>query len=108
MSVEVIKAIREAEERAEEIKRSARQQARDIVKQSREEAEEITREASVQNARRMQEVVEKAQQEAQAELKTMEEQGLLEIDAMVAGAGGRLDDAAAYILDQIGDTYGDR
>ncbi len=107
MTLELVKAIKEAESIAEKTIRDTQQEARQLFRQA-EESASATRQkviaAAEEEAKRL---LRQAEAEAEAELQPLREKQQAAIAGLRDEAGGRLKEAVALLIEKVVKTYAD-
>ena len=106
MSIEVIKVIKEAEEKAEVIKKDATVQAKQIITNANSQAQDILDEARKIAESHRSEVLSKAESEGQLLYDGIINDAVKECDMILTKASDTMDDAASIILERIVKTSG--
>ncbi|HHZ02528.1 MAG TPA: hypothetical protein GX396_06275 [Tissierellia bacterium] len=106
MSIEVIKVIREAEEKAEEIKKEALSKAKSIVTDANEEAQRILDEAVKEAEFNRKSVISKAESEGQLLYDDIINETKRECEEISNRANDNMNDAVTIILERIVKTSG--
>lgn len=106
MSIEIIKVIKEAEDKAELIKKEALQQAKQIIANANAEAIKILDEARESSETRSTEVLKTAEADAQLLYDGIINDASKECENILKKADENMDDAASIILERIVKTSG--
>lgn len=106
MSIDVIKVIREAEDKAELIKKEATQQSKQIITNANAEASRILEEARNIAESKRSDVFKKAESEGQLLYDDIIKNTTKECEDILNQAGKNMDDAASIILERIVKTSG--
>lgn len=106
MSIEIIKVIKEAEEKAEFIKKEAVQQAKQIITDANAEAIRILDEAKELSESKSTEVLKTAESEGQLLYDGIINDASKECESILKIADKNMDDAASIILERIVKTSG--
>ncbi|MDD2397498.1 MAG: hypothetical protein PHG56_01185 [Tissierellia bacterium] len=101
MSIEVIKVIKEAEEKAEAIKKDAASQARLVITNANAQAQDILDEARKTAEFHRSEVLSKAESEGQLLYDGIINDAAKESDKILTNADTNMDNAALIILERI-------
>lgn len=101
MAVELLEAVRAAEEKAEAIRRDAAEQAREIVKAVEEATLESSRQGAVEIRAAYQERMNDHQRAAQERIAAQASQRQKALDALAAQARKNIPQAAALIAERI-------
>ncbi|HHZ00476.1 MAG TPA: hypothetical protein PLV23_06415 [Sedimentibacter sp.] len=101
MSIEVIKVIKEAEEKAEAIKKDAAAQAKLIITNANAQAQEILDEARKTADINRSEVLSKAESEGQLLYEGIINDAAKDCDEILTKASANMDRAASIILERI-------
>lgn len=101
MSIEVIKVIKEAEEKAEAIKKDAASQARLVITNANAQAQDILDEARKTAEFHRSEVLSKAESEGQLLYDGIINDAAKESDIILTNASTNMDNAALIILERI-------
>ena len=101
MSIEVIKVIKEAEEKAEAIKKDAAAQARLVITNANTQAQDILDEARKTAESHRSEVLSKAESEGQLLYDGIINDAAKECDKILTKANDNMDAAASIILERI-------
>ncbi|HNZ82655.1 MAG TPA: hypothetical protein PLX37_08115 [Sedimentibacter sp.] len=101
MSIEVIKVIKEAEEKAEAIKKDAAAQARQVITNANAKAQEILDEARKKAESDRSEVLSKAESEGQLLYDGIINDAARDCDEILTKSGQNMDKAASIILERI-------
>lgn len=101
MSIEVIKVIKEAEEKAEAIKKDAASQARLVITNANAQAQDILDEARKTAEFNRSEVLSKAESEGQLLYDGIINDAAKESDIILTNASTNMDNAALIILERI-------
>lgn len=106
MSIEVIKVIKEAEEKAESIKRDAAVQAKLIITNANAQAQSILEEAKKAAESNTVDVLSKAESEGQLLYDSIINDAARECEAIFKSANDNMNSAASIILERIVKTSG--
>lgn len=106
MSIEIIKVIKETEEKAELIKKEAVQQSKQIIVDSNAEANQILDEAREFSELKSAEVLKTAESEGQLLYDGIINEASRECEIILKKAEENMDDAASIILERIVKTSG--
>lgn len=106
MSIEIIKVIREAEEKAEVIKKEATLQAKQIIANANVQALQIIDEAKESSETANSEVLKNAESEGQLLYDDIITKAAEECENILKKADKNMDDAASIILERIVKTSG--
>lgn len=101
MSIEIIKVIKEAEEKAETIKKDAAQQAKQIITNTNVQAQEIIDKAHESAESSSSSVIKAAEAEGQKLYDEIINKASIECENILQNASSNLDDAATIILERI-------
>jgi V/A-type H+-transporting ATPase subunit G/H len=101
VSIEVIKVIKEAEEKAEAIKKDAASQARLVITNANAQAQDILDEARKKAEFHRSEVLSKAESEGQLLYDGIINDAAKESDKILTNADTNMDNAALIILERI-------
>ena len=101
MSIEVIKVIKEAEEKAEAFKKDAAAQARQVITNANAQAQDILDEARKTAEFHRSEVLSKAESEGQLLYDGIINDAAKDIDKILTIASTNMDNAALIILERI-------
>lgn len=101
MSIEIIKVIKEAEERAEVIKKEALQQSKQIIANANAEAIHILDEARELSQSKSAEILKIAESEGQLMYDGIINDAEKECEGILKKADNNMDDAASIILERI-------
>ncbi|MFZ5974612.1 MAG: hypothetical protein ACOYU3_04285 [Bacillota bacterium] len=101
MNSEVIKAVREAEDKAEELVKNARVRAKEISAEAHAKAEAAAAAVHAQARQKAQAMFEAARTEAQADVSRFMETNRLEGEALKENARKHLNEARDYIIGRI-------
>jgi V/A-type H+-transporting ATPase subunit G/H len=101
VSIEVIKVIKEAEEKAEAIKKDAASQARLVITNANAQAQDILDEARKTAEFHRSEVLSKAESEGQLLYDGIINDAAKESDKILTNADTNMDNAALIILERI-------
>jgi len=106
VSIEVIKTIREAEEKAETIKKQAAQQAKQIVANANEQAQQVVEEARKAADSTSSNVLKNAEFEGQQLYEDIVKKTGVECESILNKADKNMDTAVNIILERIVKTSG--
>lgn len=106
MSIEVIKVIRDAEEKAEIIKKEASQKAKQIISDANSKASQILDEAENSAHSKSIEALKTAEAEGQLLYDDIIKQASDECDSLLEKSQGNMDKAANIIFERIVKTGG--
>ena len=106
MSIEVIKVIKEAEEKAEAIKKDALAQAKQIITDANEEAKSILDKAFHDAELSRIEMIKKAESEGQLLYDGIIDDAAKKCDGILIKANDNMNEAASIILERIVKTSG--
>jgi V/A-type H+-transporting ATPase subunit G/H len=101
VSIEIIKVIREAEEKAEVIKKEATLQAKQIIANANAQALQIIDEAKETSETANSEVLKIAESEGQLLYDDIIKKAAVECENILRKADNNMDDAASIILERI-------
>lgn len=101
MSIEVIKVIREAEEKAETIKKEASQKAKQIIANANVEASQILEKAHNTARSKSSDVLKAAESEGQILYDGIINNASKECENIFSKAESKMDNAASIILERI-------
>lgn len=101
VSIEIIKVIKEAEEKAETIKKDAAQQAKQIITNTNAQAQEIIDKAHESAEASSSNVIKEAEAEGQKLYDEIIKKASIECESILQNASSNLDDAATIILERI-------
>ena len=107
MSLEVLNLIREAEQKAEEVRQDAVREARDIIKSVEGACAMQERSAAIEQRAEYQAILEKDRKQVEVTLKKEAEKNAEALKALSKQAEGRLDAAASLIFERVV-KHGDR
>jgi V/A-type H+-transporting ATPase subunit G/H len=105
-SKEVIKQIKEAEAKAEEIRQEAILNARSIMSTAEREANELADELLKKTVERGNNLMADAEAEAAKEIESLKEKNNAKISALKARAQANMDEAVSFVLGRIVKDYG--
>mgnify|MGYP001025548908 CR=1 FL=1 len=106
MSIKVIKIIREAEEKAEEIKKDSSITAKQIITEAKAEAQNIVEEAEKQAESHRESAISKAESEGQLLYDSIINNAAKECEELTSKANGNMNNAVSIILERIVKTSG--
>ena len=106
VSIEVIKVIKEAEEKAEAIKKDAAVQAKLVITNANSQAQSILEEAKKTAESHRSEVLSKAESEGQLLYDGIINDAAKKCDAILTKANDNMNNAASIILERIVKTSG--
>lgn len=106
MSIEIIKVIKEAEEKAEIIKKEATQQAKQIITNANLQALQIIDEARELSETKSSDILKVAESEGQHLYDGIINNAAKECENILVSADKKMDDAASIILERIVKTSG--
>lgn len=106
MLEEIIKEIRAAEDKAEEIKRNAVLEARGFILDAEAETAQVLQRQAAAAEAAQRELLAEAEKESQALMIPALQGAEREIDAMVAAARKKQEAATALVMERIVKTYG--
>ncbi len=106
MSIEVIKVIKEAEEKAEAFKKDAAAQARQVITNANAQAQDILDEARKKAESDRSEVLGKAESEGQLLYDGIINDAAKDCDEILTRSNDNMDNAASIILERIVKTSG--
>ncbi len=101
MAVELVKSIKETEERAQELVREAQQEARKTLKEAQVSAEKIMESAVAQAEEEARESLNMAEKEAKAESKPLLEKQEDDIEQLKVQAAKKMPEAVALIKNKV-------
>lgn len=101
MAIEQIKLIREAEERAEQIRKKSNQEAKEIISKAQGQAAHLLEEANRQLEKNYKEAMEKAQEDAEQSYRDIIEKAKREIESQIASADKYKNDAVSIIIGKV-------
>ncbi|OPL14782.1 MAG: hypothetical protein AVO34_01260 [Firmicutes bacterium ML8_F2] len=101
MTVELVKAIKEAEAKADRLIRDVRQDARRKLKEAKEEGEVIVGKAAVEAGEQAEALIEKAREEANAEVEPLNAEQKQEIACVQSLAADKLSEAVSLLVDKV-------
>lgn len=101
MSIEIIKVIKEAEEKAEVIKKEAVQQSKQIIANANAKAINISDEAREFSESKCTEILKAAESEGQLLYDGIINNATKECESILKNADKNMDDAASIILERI-------
>ncbi|MCR3922290.1 MAG: hypothetical protein NUK65_07235 [Firmicutes bacterium] len=101
MLVEVIKNIRAAEEKAEDIKLNAQMEARRIVREAQSAAVEAVEKSVAEASRQGRELMATAEKESESLIVPIQERTVAEIEQMVGAARSKQEAAIALVMERI-------
>ena len=106
MSIEVLKLIKEAEDKAELIKKEAAQQAKQIAANANAETSRILDEAMIKAESNRSDVIKGAESEAQLIYDEIIKEAEIKCKDIIKGAESNMDNAVSIILERIVKTNG--
>ncbi|MDW5299745.1 MAG: hypothetical protein SA378_06390 [Sedimentibacter sp.] len=101
MSIEIIKVIKDAEEKAEVIKKEAVQQSKQIITNANAEVTKIVDEAKEDAYAKRAEVLKEAEAQSQLFYDSIVSDAAKECEDILKNADKHMDDAASIILERI-------
>jgi V/A-type H+/Na+-transporting ATPase subunit G/H len=101
LTVELVKAIKEAESKAEKIIRDAKQDARQLIREAESTAEIEQQEALAKAGQEAKQMIQKAEEEANAETIPLQEKQKNIISRLREDASGRLPNAVALMKEKV-------
>ncbi len=101
LSLEVLSQIREAEEKAENIRQDAQREAREIIKSVESACASAERSAAVDHRGMYQQMMEGKRQEVMLHLKENREAADAKVSSEMKQAEKRLDQAASLIFERV-------
>lgn len=107
MTVELVKAIKEAEVKAESIVREAKQEARQAQKAAEVKAAVIMQKALAEAEKKAEDLIRKAEDDARSEAVPLIEERQQEIVRLKKEASGRLPEVVAVITEKVVNIYAD-
>lgn len=106
LSLEIIKVIKEAEDKAESIKKEALAQSKQIITNANNEASRILDEAEITAESRTKDVIKNAESEGQLLYDNIINEAAKKCDDILKNANEKIDVAASIILERIVNTSG--
>lgn len=107
MTVELVKAIKDAENEAEKKIREAQQSARQVIREAENAAETELKQAVAAAGEEAKKLILKAEEEAAAETIPINQKQLKTIAALKAEAAGRMPKALALLKEKVVNTDAD-
>ncbi len=107
MLVEIIKDIRTAEEKADEIKRRAQADARKIVQEAELKAVEIFQQSVAAAEAGSREIIVTAEKEGQSQVVPVQQRTAEEIQRIISAARSKQESAISLVMERIVKTDGD-
>jgi len=108
MSADAINSIKQAEGKAEDIKRQAVLSAREIIFEAERESDELLRKVSKHTSVKRHELFEAAEVEAKAQIKLLAEDYERQGRAISEAASKRMREAVSLIVGKVVGSSGDR
>lgn len=101
MSIELLKSIQEAEDKAEAIKSEAQREARDIIKGVDEVITQNKRQAALESRALYQTLLEKERADIQSQIDSEKGERELRKDNLILMANQHMEDAVALIIKKV-------
>lgn len=106
MDMDAIKEIRQAEQRAEEIKKQAMEKARDILRIAEEEGNLFVVEVTQQAQQEKQQFMHQAEEEAKKEIEILNQKAEEECKKIRQMAQTKLDEAISLVMGKVVNMHG--
>ncbi|MGI5852313.1 MAG: hypothetical protein ACOX77_09460 [Caldicoprobacterales bacterium] len=105
-SMEVINRIKEAEARAEKIRKEAQEEARKILNRAQDEAEDLARNLRRETIERGNRLMAETESQVKKEIEALGEENKALISKLRTDAEANLDEAISFVVGRIVKDYG--